>query len=768
MELVGKGLNRVDGWEKVTGQALYAIDMKLAGMLHAKVLRSPYPHARILNIDTNRAERLSGVRAIATGKEGLLKASGLAVMDRHYLEPDKVRFIGDPVVAVAATSEDVAAEALALINVAYEPLDPAFDPLKAMEDGAPLVHENLGRYQHAPNVHPVGGTNICEHFKLRKGDVEWGFAQSDLVVERQYWCQKAQHCPLETHSAIAKTDAAGKVTVWTSTQAPYMIRSYLCQGLGLPSNKVRVIAPYCGGGFGAKSQACVEPICALLSLKTGGRPVRLVWTREEEFIDSAVRHPCIINVKTGIKNDGRLLAAEVKVLWDTGAYALTGPFMTQKAGFSATGPYQIPHAKIDSYCVYTNSSPAGAFRGFGHPQISFAMESHMDTMAAALGIDPLEIRLLNGVEEGSVSVTGEVLHSVGLKQALKEAARSIGWNGSKGAEVGRGIACSYRATAINTSSSALVKVDDDGAASIMCSTCELGQGSKTILTQIAAEELGIKYDEVTTVFPDTDITPFDYGTISSRSTFFMGNAVRLAAAEAKDRLLEMAAEKLEASIRDLEIKNSKAYVKGSPETGLSIRELFLPGKSGAKRGYVLGRGFYSTPGEKGPDRNTGQSNRPTTFWIYDAQAIEVEVDRETGEVTVLRVCSANEVGKAINPENCYAQVHGCLGFGIGGALFEELVTEQGKVLNPSFADYHLLTAVDMPPLVTSLIEEPHKEGPYGAKGSGEGAGAPTAAAIANAIYDALGVRITDHLITPEKVLAALKRGTHSASGEIKG
>ena len=756
MEVIGQSLPRADSWEKVTGQAVYALDFKLPGMLYAKVLRSPLAHARVLNVDTEKAARLKGVRALATGRESNLRRYGGAIADSYFIAWDKVRFIGEPVAALAAVDEDTASEALELIKVDYEELPPVFDSVAAMEPTAPLLHQGLAEYRCSPRAQPVPGTNIAGFFKLRKGDIQSGFAQADEIFEKEYRCQKAQHCPMEVHNATAKADASGKITVWTCTQAPFLVRASLCEGLGVASDKIRVIATYCGGGFGGKTGARMEPLAALLALKANGRPVKAVMTREEEFTAAEARHPCLIRIKSGLRKDGRLSAVEIKVVWDTGAYALTGPFVNQKAGISAAGPYQIPNLKIDTYCVYTNTLPAGSFRGFGHPQTSWAMESHMDIMAAALGIDPLELRLINGVEEGSISATGERLHSVGLKAALKKSARVISWRSTNQPQVGRGIACSHRATAEGTSSSALIKVEGDGRVNLLTSTCELGQGSKTALAQIAAQELGVPYETVSLASPDTDVTPFDYGTISSRSTFFVGNAVRLAAAEAKERILEIAAERLEANIRDLEIDAGQVFVKGSPDIRISLAQLLAPGRHGITRGYVTGRGFFTLAEEVIPDKESGQSPRPTAFWIYDAQAVQVRVDKETGEVNILKLSSANEVGKAINPASCQAQIDGCMSFALSCAMLEELATNQGRIINPSFLDYLTPSAVDMPPITTTLIEEPHPDGPYGAKGSGEGAGAPLAAAIANAIYNAVGVRILNGPITPEKVLAALK------------
>jgi CO/xanthine dehydrogenase Mo-binding subunit len=756
-EVIGTSIPRTDAIEKVVGRALYATDLKIQGMLHGKILRSPLPHAKILNVDTSRAQRLPGVKAIVTGKD-LNARYGTCIQDQPYYCFDKVRYIGDPVAGVAAINLDIAEEALELITVDYEELPPVFDPLTAMEPDAPLIHESLGSYWHGPHYFPLPGTNICNHFKLRKGDIEKGFQESDFVSEDTFRTPMVQHCHLEPHASIAQVDPSGQITIWTTTQHPYSCRRELARSLGIPMNRVRVIVTHVGGGFGGKVYLKVEPLCVALAMKIkNNKPVKIVLTREEEFFaTSIVRHPSVVRIKTGVKKDGTLAARKVNLVMDTGAYADAGPPITRNAGFSCNGPYKIPNIWVDSYCVYTNKTIAGALRGFGIPQIMWAIDSQMDMLAKGIGMDPVEFRLRNALEEGSISATGQILHSVGIKECIRKAAEAIEWGKRGGKNRGKGIGVMHKMTMTPSSSSAFVKLNDDGTVEVLSSTVEMGQGSNTVLAQIVAEELGLNVKDVKVVSPDTDVTPFDHGTSSSRSTFHMGNAVKGAAADAKKQLFDIAATELEANPEDLEVKNGFIFVRGSPERGISVSKVAMGGSYLGRGKPIMGRGTFNVPDATILDRETGQGANPAIFWMYAAQAAEVEVDRETGKVAVLRIASAHDIGRAINPAACEQQIEGALATGIGTTLMEEIKLDGGKTLNPNFVDYKMPTSLDMPEMIPILVEAPHERGPYGAKGLGEPALAPTAPAIANAIYDAVGVRIKDLPITPDKVMRALK------------
>jgi carbon-monoxide dehydrogenase large subunit len=554
--------------------------------------------------------------------------------------------------------------------------------------------------------------------------------------------------------AIAQVDPSGKITLWVTNDSPHRLRQDLSNAMGMPLNKLRVISPpYVGGNFGGKGGLKVETLCIPLALKTDHRPVKMVLTREEVFTSSLVRHPSIVTLRTGVKKDGTIWAREAKVIYDTGAYAEKGPTVCQQACVAAVGPYKIPNVKVNGYCVYTNKPIAGAYRGYGIPQVAWAHESQMDIIARQLGIDPVEIRLKNGVEEGDISPTGQQkLHSVGLKECIKKVVESVDWNRPKERYRGRGIACGFKNTKTPSGSSAIVIVSQDGSVEVLASTVEIGQGSKTILAQMVAEELGVPVEKVAMAIPDTDITPFDASTTSSRSTFHMGNAVKTAAQDAKNQILVIAADMLNADSSDLMIERGLIFSKKNPGKKLTISQVI---KNEYKAGLdIIGRGsFYPVAeGETG-----GMWSAPSIFWMYGAHCAEVEVDIETGKVKILKVVGAHDVGKAINPLTCLGQIEGGMVHGIGTALFEEMIiSEKGQVENPSFLDYKMPRALDIPESTSIIVEAHHREGPWGAKGIGEMTVVPMAAAIANAIDDAVGVRIKDLPITPDKILKALR------------
>lgn len=755
-EMVGASIPRIDAADKVTGRAVYGTDLKLPGMLYAKVLRSPLPHARILNVDTSRAERLSGVRAVAIGRD-LRVRYGVVIQDQSPYAFDKVRYIGDPVAGVAAVDPDTAEEASQLIRVDYEEMPAVFDPLEALGSGSPLVHEDLGAYWASPIVFPSPGTNICNHFKIRTGDVEEGFRRSDFLTENTFTTPMIQHCHLEPHVAVAKWDPSGQVTIWSSTQHPYTVRREVARFLNLPINRVRVIVTSVGGGFGGKVLVKVEPLCLVLAMKVkNSRPVKITLTREEEFFACSVRHATISTIQAGVRKDGSLTALKTRMVFDTGAYADAGPVVARSSGMAITGPYKIPNVWGDSICVYTNKAVAGAFRGFGVPQLSWALDSTMDILAEGIGMDPVEFRLKNALQEGDVSVTGQVLHSVGIKECIQKAAKEIEWKKERKKYRGIGLGTLYKMTQTPSSSAALIKVSEDGSVEVLTSTVDIGQGSSTILAQIAAQELGVDVRNVRVVSPDTHLTPYDHGTASSRSTFHMGNAVKQAAADARRQLFEVAAEQLEVRPENLESRGGVLYIKGSKGPGTPLSAIRM-GVTYGKGRPITGRGAFSVPDATLLDQETGQGSLPSIFWLYGAQAVELEVDPETGKVEVLKVVAAHDLGRVINPLNCEQQVEGAVVTGVGIALLEELVLQNGKPVNRNFRDYRIPTSMDSPEVTPIFVEATHKEGPFGAKGVGEPALGPTAPAIGNALYKAIGVRIKDLPITPEKILRALKQ-----------
>ncbi|MFX0197874.1 MAG: xanthine dehydrogenase family protein molybdopterin-binding subunit, partial [Candidatus Hodarchaeota archaeon] len=529
-------------------------------------------------------------------------------------------------------------------------------------------------------------------------------------------------------------------------------RAELAEAFQISISKVRIISPLQGGGFGGKGGLTAEPIAVALALKTNGKPVKLAYTREEEFVSTMVRHPTKIDIKTGVKKDGTLWARQVKGVWDTGAFAEKGPTVCSRGTLSASGPYRIPHLCLDGYCVYTNNPIAGAFRGFSAPQITWAYESQMDIIAAELKMDPLEIRLKNVFVSGDTSQTGQVLKAVGVKECLERTADRIGWFKRKKSENrGMGIACMHKWQGVY-SSSALLKVDGDGSIILSVGTMEIGTGCNTILSQIVVEELGVPIENIKIAARDTDYTPYDTSTTASRSTFMMGNAVMRAAKDAKEQLLNLACHVMVSNRDTLVMEAGEVFARSAPNRRLTWSELAQKSLS-SPQGPVIGRGVYVVS-PKAFDIETGQGWAPP--WMYAAQAAEVEVDTETGIVKVIRISAAHDIGKAINPSLCEGQIEGALITGLGASLWEEVLLKEGRFLNPNFRDYKLSTALDIPEIYPILVEESHEDGPYGAKGLGEPALAPTAAAIANAVCDAVGIRIKDLPLTPEKVLRALK------------
>ena len=735
--VVGKSVPKIDAIELAKGKAEFADDIKLLGMLHAKILRSPYAHARIKRIDVSKAEELPGVEKVITFKDVPrvpYNPSGYYYhepKDRYVLD-EKVRFVGEPVAVVAAVDEDTAEEALGLIDVEYEEIPAVFDPEEAMKPGAPRIHD-VDR-------------NIAAHITNEWGDTEKGFENADYVFEDRYETQRQQHCPLEPHACVA-TYELGKLTIWLTTQIPFQVRKTLAEILNIPLHRIRVINSFVGGGFGGKDEIVLEPICALLAMKTG-KPAKIRFTREEEFCAATTRHPCIVELKTGVKKDGTLVARHIKVILNTGAYASHGPSVAGAMSVREIGLYKSPNVKFEAYCTYTNTPVAGAFRGYGNPQQSFAVESQLDTIAEKLRIDPVELRLKNIIRSGDINLgTGLKIESCGLEECIRKAAERIGWKrGAKepgrntGRKRGMGIACSMHnsgaAPYLKEFSSSIVKVNEDGTINLLTGVIDLGTGSSTTLAQIVAEELGMRLEDVTVARRDTEVVPADRGTYASGSIYIGGEAARRAAVDAKNQLLEKAAKMLGMKNGDLEIVNGNIRVKERPEIKKSIGEV-----SGEEP--IIGRATYVPPG-----------NAPS----FGAQCVEVEVDTERGNIRIPRFAYAHDVGRAINPAIVEGQIEGGAAMGIGYALIEELLLdERGRALNPGFIDYKIPAARDVPEIEPIIVESIEPTGPFAAKGVGEPALVPTAPAIANAIYHATGIRIKELPITSEKILRAIKK-----------
>ncbi|HXK30623.1 MAG TPA: xanthine dehydrogenase family protein molybdopterin-binding subunit [Candidatus Binatia bacterium] len=761
--VAGTDARRVDGIEKVTGKALYTGDLQLPGMAYAKILRSPLAHARLVKVDASNAMSMNGVIATLTRDDikDLNYKYGATYKDQSIVAVDKVRYAGDPVAAVLAESPAIAEQALDLIEVEYEELPKVTNIEEATAPGAIQVHPgDVARAELRGSVYGAperfGGTNICYYLGFSRGDVEKGFAEADHVFEDTFRFQKVQHCSLEAHVNIAHYDG-DKLMVWASCQDPFTLRDHLSGIFRLPLSRVRVIVPWVGGAYGGKLYVKAEPIAAVLSWQTR-RPVKLALSVSESF-KTITRHPARVTVKTGVNKNGKLVARECQVYMDTGAYADAGPRVAQKAGYRALGPYKIPYAKVEAHGVYTNTVPAGAFRGFGALQVTWAYESQMDMIAARLGLDPLEFRLKNLLKKGDLYTAGDTPVDCDLKEGLLKVADAIKWK-QKSSKPNRakGISCCIKdAGGTYKVAGAAVKMSSDGSVVLLTGTVDLGQGPRTALSQIVAEELAVNLDQIVVAQLDTDVTPYDISTSASSSTVVMGTAVLRAAQDAKKQLLQCAAKIMKKKPDSLALKDGKVVAKGGE--GISYSKVIVD-FFGSKAGEIIGKGLYK-------DKRSKKAilGSTTTFWEVGWGAVEVEVDTETGVIRLLNYVSAADAGKAINPEQCIGQDEGAVMFGIGHTLMEEMVYEDGQLLNPNFVDYRVPTFKDLPDhLHTILIENGNGPGPYGSKGLGEGGLLPVASAVANAVARAVGVRIQDLPLTPVKVWQAIraKHGPHES------
>ncbi len=778
--IVGKSALRVDGVEKVTGKAVYTDDIRLPRMLQIKVLRSPHPHAKILNIDTSGAEKLPGVRCVITGKDVPDKRIGLNVKDEYILAKDVVRAVGHAVAAVAAETREIAEAALDLIEVDYEPLPAVFDAEQAMSTNPPvIIHPDLARYDYMltfTKQQDPDRPNVFNHSKIRLGDVEKGFREADLVMENRFTSQKMQHATIEPHSYVAQPEADGGLTMWFGSQAIQVPKVHLARVLGLHPSKIRLIVPYVGGGFGGKMFRD-EALTAFMALKAG-RPVKLIYSREEEFYRGGTRVATIVNIKDGVKKDGTLVARQIEaILPSGGSTESVVAFITRNCMYAAVGLYRIPNFKWDSYGVYVNGPVTTSQRGFGSPQIIWAIESHMTMLANKLGLDPVKFRKMNFLTEGEKNLIGERVHSIGAEKALNDVVSFIKPGVKSKAEgvwrKGKGFVIGAKYSEAPTVSMATVKVVEDGSIVVYHGAQEIGQGCDTVFAQMAAEEFGVPMSQVQVVLSDSLLVPYDHGTQSSRCTFHVGNAVLAACRAAKRDLCERVAKGMRVSPDDLDVKGGVVYLKSKPDQKMDIVRLFLgyrPERDQwgffASEGEITGSGVYrqnSIP----QDYETGQidpkladqDKRATAFFEYTAKAVEVAVNTETGQVKVLRFGCSTDMGQPINPKLCEGQSEGGMAMGIGNALFEEVIVEDGVVLNPNMVDYIVPPMGAMPSVdnVASLMAPaPHKDGPYGAKGLGEGGVLGIDAAIADAVYDAVGIRIKDLPITAEKLLKAMK------------
>src|SRR6267378_2188892 len=800
--IIGKPTAMVDAAHKTTGSGKYTDDLSLPGMLVGKILHSPYPHARMKSIDTTRAEKLEGVVAVVVGGDAPNPYGILPVgHDEHALALDKVRYVGDNVACVAAVDEATADRALELIDVEYEVLPAYFDPEESMKAKTDLIHDNKPH-------------NLEKDYHHVFGDPDKGFAEADHVAEARFIANEVTHAAMEPHSTVASfeldphTGTLGRLTVWSSTQVPYYLQHKLSLVLEMPMSQIRVIKPLVGGGFGGKSEVIPLEIIAAIAARKAKAPVKITYTREEVFWAHRGRPRTIIDLKTGVRNDGRITSVKARVVQDGGAYCSYGVVTILYSGALLGALYDIPHIQYDGYRVLTNKPACGAMRGHGTVNVRFAFETQLDELAARIGMDSAEIRQRNLLTPPCVTVNGLRVQSYGLPECIEKTVERSGWKqrkGKLGKGRGLGIACSHYVSGAANSiirsdmphSTVNIKIDRDGGVVVYTGASEIGQGSDTMTAQIAAEALGCSLARVRVIAADTDLTPIAIGSYSSRVTFMAGNATLRAAEEVKKRIAAAAAEKMGCEVEQLVFRNDLVVKKGGApppakkdqteeaevtQAGASVsgrvEGQILRGSLQQKRkeegpkewmtfeeavvaaidfhGALTGTGSYAPPPEARGGKHKGGGVGPSPAYSYSAQVAEVSVDEDTGEVTVHKVWAAHDCGRALNPVSVEGQIIGSVWMGMGQALTEEMVWKDGMLMNPGMLEYRSPSSVESPEVEAIIVESIDPEGPFGAKECSEGSLAATIPAIANAIYDALGIRLREAPFTPERVLAALR------------
>jgi CO/xanthine dehydrogenase Mo-binding subunit len=766
---VGKSVPRIDSYEKVTGSATFADDMQFGpGLYFGRLVRSPHAHALIKKVDASRALAIPGVKAIVTGAD-TPKSFGLYLLDRPIFARDRVRMVGEPVTGVIATSEEIAHEAAQLVEVEYQELEAVFDPFEGAQPDAPLLHPDLGEYEVAPFIFPQPGTNISEHFKLRRGDVEAAWPRCAAIVEGEFRLPQIQHVPIEPHVAVSLWELSDEVTLWTCSQSPFAQRDMIAQSLDIPHGSLRVVSPYVGGGFGGKAGVSMEVCAVVMARAVKGHPVKLRMTREEEFIGTSVRQSLVARTKIGCDAEGSLLAMETKYYFGGGAYNDYGVNIARAAGYSCTGPYLIPNVKGDSMSVYTNQPIGSAMRGFGMPEIHWGIEQSMDQLAAEIGMDPAEFRRRNCVKTGETILTGMEMTPIDLVACIDKATEAIGWGVQEAASAphkrrGKGLAIMWKAPAMppNPGSAAIVRFNEDETVNISIGAQDLGQGAFTALAQIGAQALGVPYEWVRISVPvDTRYSPYEWQTVASRITWSTGNAVRAAALDAKRQILEIVADHWGEDPADLDIKDGVVFSYRSEEEQ-PLKEMVIYGLpnedyEGWTGGPIVGQGRFMPTYVTNLDFETGQGTRAVVHYTVGAQAVNLEVDTETGVVEILKIASVYDVGKAINPDLIMTQIEGGAVHGMSSAYEALRFDEQGRPLNPNMVDYRIATAMDIPKEIHGdFVETPSEDGPWGARGVGEHVMVQTAPAMANAIHDALGIRFSDLPLSAEKIYLAMQ------------
>jgi CO/xanthine dehydrogenase Mo-binding subunit len=774
LRYVGKSVQRIDGLEKISGAALYSDDLEFGpNLMYAEIVESTYAHAIIKSIDISEAEKIPGVVKVFTGKDFPFKF-GLYTKDRYIFAQDRVRFVGEQVAAVVARNQKAALKAAKLVKVEYEPLPEVLDQMDALKDDTIRIHPDLGTYEHVPWFFPQDGTNIAHWRKIRKGEPEKGFNEADFILDDTYEVPRYAHCALETHVAIAKFDLSGRLTVWASSQSPFTQRHLFAEALsklGVQHKDVRVIAPHVGGGFGGKAGVTMEILSAALATKVKGNPVKIRWTRAQEFYNTYQRLGVVAKLKIGVKKDGKITAMQHQLYWDAGAYVEYGANVVNAAGLSAIGPYRIPNLSIDSVCIYTNMPPTGAYRGFGYSEFLFGLESHMNRIADKLGMDAVEFRKINAIKEGDTLAYGADMNPNGLYEAIEKVKKEIEWGKKEVSDdpnkvIGKGFSLLWKAPAMppNASSSAFLKFNEDGSINILVSAMDIGQGFLTVMAQIAGEILGVPPSKIRSENPDTDRNPYEWQTVASHITWSTGNAVKKAAIDARTQIISLVSrtKHLPEDMLYLEDETVKCHTK--PDFKLPLKDFVIYGiqaEDGTyKGGPIIGRGIFMPEfSSTNSNPETSQGGHPNVHYTVGAAAIKLEIDKQTGKMKVLKAVEALDVGKAINPDLVKGQITGGLLQGLATVLYEDMrFDEKGRMLNPNFTDYKIPTSMDIPDeVVPIIVEVAQPDGPFGARGVGEHTMLPAAPMVANAIEDGLGIRLKSMPITAEKVALEFKK-----------
>ncbi len=764
LKFVGHDAVRLDIKEKASGAAMYTDDIPFGpNLLHMSVLASPYAHAEILSIDTSEADNFPGVMATATGKDYPQKY-GMYLQDKSILPVDRVRYIGEQVAVVIAKTKEIADEAKKLIKVEYKELPVILDQMEAMKKDAFLIHPNLGNYKVIPWLSPQAGTNISHIRKIRKGDVDRAFEEADFVLEDEYVVPHVAHTCLETHISVAQQDYTGRLTMWNSTQSPHTQRHIIATALGIPHKDIRIIAPFVGGGFGGKAGISMEALTVACQ-KVPGHPVKLRWSREEEFINSSQRQCLLAKVKMGVKKNGKIIALQHELYWDVGASAEYGNNVVNATGFSATGPYYIPNVKIDSIGIYTNHPPCAAFRGFGYSEFHFGLESHIDRVAKEIGIDVVEFRRINAIKTEDEVAYKCHMNPSGLTECIDRVAEAIEWGKEEISEdpdivISKGFSSAWKAPAMppNAGSSAIIKFSEDGSINILVSGMELGQGLHTTMAKFVAEILTLPLNQIRVDLPDTDRSPYDWQTVASHETWEMGNAIIRAARDARDKIFDVVSHAYHLEKESLYLEDGMVKDDLDSNFALPFKDFVITGIQTEHHtwigGPIMGVGSFIPEFTNAlVDPNTGMGGHPNIHYTVGAGAVKIELNKKTGVVRVVKMAEAFDVGKAINPDLVKDQIVGGFVQGLGTALYEEcLFDEKGKMLNANFTDYKIPTILDIPDeMIPIIVEVPQPDGPYGARGMAEHTMIPVMPAIANAISNAIGLRIKDIPLTAEKV-----------------